>query len=95
MSYTVAGISAIRIRAFIQVIAEISRAAALDRSQNFQMLPFDPVAAIFYEAFSNGADNVGHFNWRPLQHQTFGSVLLFEVRASRGLIAALKCRFDT
>ena len=31
----VAGISAFRICAFIQVIAEISRAAALDRSQNF------------------------------------------------------------
>jgi len=62
----VAGISAFRIFAFIHVIAEISRATALDRSQNFQMLPGDPVAAIFDEAFSNGADNVGHLDRRPV-----------------------------
>ena len=92
----VAGISAIRIRAFIQVIAEISRSAAFDRSQNFQMLPCDPVAAIFDEAFSNDADNIGHFDLWPLQHQAFGPVLLFaEESASSGLTAALKCRFDT
>ena len=48
------------------MIAEIRCAATLDRSQNFQMLPCDPVAAIFDEAFSNGADNIGHLEWWPL-----------------------------
>jgi hypothetical protein len=48
------------------VIAEISRSTALDRSQNFQVLPCDPVAAIFDEAFSNGADNIGQFKRRPV-----------------------------
>ena len=62
----VAGISAFRIGAFIQVIAEISRAATLDRFQDFQVLPCDPLTAIFHEAFSNGADNIGHLDWRPV-----------------------------
>ena len=62
----VAGISAFRIRAFIQVIAKIGCTTALDRSQNFQMLSCDPIAAIFDEAFSNGADNIGHLDWRPV-----------------------------
>jgi hypothetical protein len=62
----VAGISAFRIRAFIQVIAEISRATALDRSKNLQMLPRDPFSAVFDELFPDGADNVGHFEQRPL-----------------------------
>jgi hypothetical protein len=62
----VAGISAFRIRAFIQVIAEIGCTTALDRSQNFQMLSRDPVAAIFDEALSNSADNIGHLDWWPV-----------------------------
>jgi hypothetical protein len=48
------------------VIAEIRRATALDCSQNFQVLSCDPVPTIFDEAFSNGADNIGHFERRPL-----------------------------
>ena len=31
-----------------------------------QMLSCDPIAAIFDEAFSNGADNIGHFERRPV-----------------------------
>jgi len=48
------------------VIAKIGCTTALDRSQNFQMLSCDPVAAIFDEALSNGADNIGHLDWRPV-----------------------------
>jgi hypothetical protein len=81
------------------VIAEISRAAALDRSQNFQMLPCDPVAAIFDELLSRSADNIGHLDWRPLHHVlggVSGLVVFFEIfNESSGLTAALKCRFDT
>jgi len=45
---------------------------------------------------SNGTDNIGPFEWWPLQHQAFGSGVFFEgVGASSELTAALKCRFDT
>jgi len=47
------------------VIAEISRATVLDCSENLQMVSCDPFAAIFDEAFSNGADNIGHLEWWP------------------------------
>jgi len=95
----VAGISAIRIRAFIQVIAEISRAASLDGSENLQMLRGDPCTAVFDELLSRSTDDIGHLERWPLHHVlagVSGLIVLFErVRESSGLTAVLKCRFDT
>jgi hypothetical protein len=59
----VAGISAMR--TFIKVIAEISRAAVYDGSQNLQMLPCDPVAAVFDKIFSYSTNNIAHFKGWP------------------------------
>jgi hypothetical protein len=48
------------------MITEISGAAAYDGSQNLQMLPGDPLTAVFDELLSCGADDIGHFKWWPL-----------------------------
>jgi len=46
--------------------AEFPSATAHDRSKNFQMLSCDPLSAVFDELFPDGADNIGHFERRPL-----------------------------
>src|ERR1700676_624957 len=52
--------------ALIDMPAQGSGATAHDGAQHLEMLPVDPSAASFDEGASRGANQIGHFEWRPV-----------------------------
>lgn len=52
--------------ALIDMPAESGGAAALDRSQNLQMLDGHPLAAVFDELLSRCTDDIGHLQGWPI-----------------------------
>ena len=53
-------------KALIHMPTERGRAAALDGPQHFHVRPGKPLAAALDEFVSSGADQIGHFQRRPV-----------------------------
>lgn len=52
--------------ALIEMPAQGSGATARDGSQHFEVLPGDPLAALFDECVSSCVNQIRHFEWRPV-----------------------------
>ena len=79
--------------ALIEMPAQSGGATARDGSQHREVLPSDPLAALFDEGASRGANQIGRLEGGRFIYSLCGT-FSFSLSASRGLAVALRCRWE-